>query len=125
MTEAGDLPFAECSTDRSGGRVHLRVGEIVRLAMLVDGNWMAPAIQLGRSDWRLQLPEALAVLDSPDARRKDIRVLAELVAQRLSVGAGYEAVNFLLSSDPSEAPKGQDTYCTDKPVAFECMMGSR
>ena len=125
MTEAEDLPFAECSTNRSGGRVHLRVGEIVSLPMLVDGNGMAPAIQLGRSDWRLQSPELLAVLDSPDVRRKDIRVLAELVTQRLSVGAGYEAVNFLLSSDPSEPPKEQNSYCTDKPVAFECMMGSR
>jgi len=94
MAEAEDLPFAECSTNRSGGRVHLRVGEIVSLPMPVDGNWMAPAIQLGRPDWRLQSPELLAVLDSPDVRRKDIRVLAELVAHRLSVGAGYEAVNF-------------------------------
>jgi hypothetical protein len=49
---------------------------------------MAPAIQLGRPGWRLQLPEALAVLDSPDVRRKDMRMLAELVAQRLCVGAG-------------------------------------
>ena len=54
-----------------------------------------------------------------------MRVLAELVAHRLSVGAGYEAVNFHLFSDPSEPPKEQTTYCTDKPVAFECMMGSR
>jgi HD-GYP domain-containing protein (c-di-GMP phosphodiesterase class II) len=33
-----------------------------------------------------------------------------LVAHRVSVGAGYDAVNFQLFSDPSEAPTGQNTF---------------
>jgi diguanylate cyclase (GGDEF)-like protein/PAS domain S-box-containing protein len=40
----------------------------------------------------------------------DLNDKLRLVAHRLSVGAGYEAVNFQLFSDPSEVPTGQNTF---------------
>jgi diguanylate cyclase (GGDEF)-like protein len=94
-------------------------GRIEDLIKLADGAMYAwrrqrPVVLAGKSLSRPlggdraaeMVGQIVPLLTSPG----DLNDKLRLVAHRLSVGGGYEAVNFQLFSDPSEVPTGQNTF---------------
>jgi diguanylate cyclase (GGDEF)-like protein/PAS domain S-box-containing protein len=93
-----------------------RVEELIRLAdsEMYAAKRQRPITRLGltttdspHADYAAKmLGEIVPLLTSPG----ELNDKLELVAHRLAVGAGYEAVNFQVFSDSSQAPTGQNTF---------------